>query len=93
MRALALSLAALLGLGGCVYDPYYGYAYYPQGDFVAGAVVGAAGALVLTDPDLWPYHGGGYHYRYPSYRYYPGGYSRGRSYAYRPYHRGRHWHR
>jgi hypothetical protein len=39
MRALALTAAALAaGLGGCVYDPYYGYAY--PDPLVAGAVVG-----------------------------------------------------
>lgn len=87
MRALALSLAALVGLSGCVYDPYYGYAYYPGGEFVAGTVVGAAGAVILTDPDVWPYRHGRYYHRYP-YR----GYGHGRYYTYRPYYRGRHWH-
>jgi len=41
MRTLALILAAVAGLGGCVYDPYYGYAYYPADALVAGAVVAA----------------------------------------------------
>ena len=89
MRTLALILAALTGLGGCVYDPYYGYAYYPPEAVVAGAVVaGAVGAVVLTDPDDWPYHHGRYYYRYPY-----GGQWHGRHYPYRRYHRGGHWHR
>lgn len=75
MRALALILAAAFGLGACVYDPYYGYAYYPP----------AAGvAVVVTDLDYWPYHHGGYYYRHP-------GYWRDRHYPYRPYYRGRYW--
>lgn len=81
MRSLALMLATVVGLGGCVYDPYYGYAYYPRGPVVAAPVV--TGTLVFTDPDVWPYHSGGYHYRYP--------YSAPWHGRYHPY-RGRYWH-
>lgn len=87
MRTLVLILAAAAGLGGCVYDPYYGYAYYPPDAAVAGAIVGGAvGAVVVTDPDLWPYRHGGYYYRYPY-----AGYWHGRPYPYRPYPRGGYW--
>ena len=83
MRALALTAAALAaGLGGCVYDPYYGYAY--PDPLVAGAVVGGVvTAAVLTDTDYWPYYGGYYyrhydgghrHYRYPYHSPWYGGY-------------------
>ncbi len=75
MRALAPALAAALGLGGCVYDPYYGYAFYPPAPGVA---------VVVTDLDYWPYRHGGYYHRYPGYRY-------GRHYPYRPYYRGGYW--
>jgi hypothetical protein len=92
MRVLALILAALVGLGGCVYDPYYGYAYDPAGTFVAGAIVGGVGTVVLTDPGFWPYRYGGYYHRYPYYRYPYGGHWGGRHYPYRPYYGGGHWH-
>lgn len=91
MRALALTAAVLAaGLGGCVYDPYYGYAY--PDPLLAGAVVGGVvTAAVLTDTDYWPYYGG-YHYRYygghPHYRY---PYHRpwhGGHYSQPPYHHG-----
>jgi hypothetical protein len=72
MRALALILAAVAGLGGCVYDPYYGYAYYPP---PAGV------AVVVTDVDYWPYRHGRYYYHRP-------GYWRGHHYPHRPYYRG-----
>lgn len=92
MRTLTLLSATLLGLGGCVYDPYYGY--YAPDPFVEGAVVGAAvgvaGTVVLTDPDYWPYHYGGY-YRYPYYRYPYRGWH-GRPYPYGPYPHGGRWH-
>jgi hypothetical protein len=92
MRTLALILAAVAGLGGCVYDPYYGYAYYPADALVAGAIVGGAvGAVVVSDPDDWPYHHGGHYYAYPRHRYPYGGPSHGRYYPSRPYHHGGHW--
>ena len=77
MRALALILAAVAGLGGCVYDPYYGYVYYPPAP---------AAAVVVTDPDYWPYRQEAYYYRYPA-----GGYWHGRHYPYRPYYRRGYW--
>jgi hypothetical protein len=84
MRALALTAAALAaGLGGCVYDPYYGYAY--PDPLVAGAVVGGVvTAAVLTDTDYWPYYGGYYYRHYgghPHYRYPYGAPWRGRHYS------------
>lgn len=76
MRTLALILAAVAGLGGCVYDPYYGYVYYPPAP---------AAAVVVTDPEYWPYRQETQYYRYPA-----GGYARGRYYT-RPYYRGGYW--
>jgi hypothetical protein len=72
MRTLALALAALAGLSGCVYDPYYRYTYYPPDPGVA---------VVVTDTDYWPYRQDGYYYRYP----YGGYWHRGRYPYYRPY--------
>lgn len=77
MRALALTVAAAAGLGGCVYDPYYGYAYYPPAP---------AAAIVVTDPDYWPYRHEVHHYRYPA-----GAYRDGRHYPSRRYDGGRYW--
>ena len=75
MRALALSLVAAATLGGCVYDPYYGYVHNPP----------APAAVVVTDPDYWPYRQETSYYRYPA-----GSHWRGRYYA-RPYYRGGYW--
>lgn len=77
MRALALSFAAVAGLGGCVYDPYYGYAYYPPAP---------AAAVVVTDPGYWPYRWGAYYSSYPT-----GGYWHGQRYPYRPHYHGGNW--
>ena len=93
MRALPLTAVVLaVGLGGCVYDPYYGYAYYPPDPLVAGAIVGGvATAAVLTDTGSWPYYGGyyhGYYGGYPRYRYSYGGPWHGGHYSHRPYHHG-----
>jgi hypothetical protein len=91
LRALALTAAVLAaGLGGCVYDPYYGYAY--PDPLLAGAVVGGVvTAAVLTDTDYWPYYGGyyhGYYGGYPRYRHSYGGPWHGRHYSHRPYYHG-----
>lgn len=93
MRSLALILATVAGLGGCVYDPYYGYAYYPPAALVAAPVV--SGAVVVTDPGVWPYRAyraDGYYHRYPYHRYPPGGLWDGRYHPYRQYPHGIYWH-
>jgi hypothetical protein len=75
MRALALILTAVAGLGGCVYDPYYGYVYYPPA---------TAAAVVVTDLDYRPYRHDRYYYHHP-------GYWHGRHNPYRAYYRGSYW--
>ena len=89
MRLLALLFVALMGLGGCVYGPYYPdpYYYYGPNALVDGAVVGGTvSAVVVADPGRWPDYRGGHYYRYPYARY-----RYARPYRDRPYGHGGYW--